>query len=331
MCKVSVIVPVYNLESYIEKCILSIQSQTLKDIEIIIVNDGSTDKTGEIIKKLASQDIRIKIINKQNGGILAARGSGFEAAKGEYILYIDGDDWIENDCCEVLYKAVIKNKSDMVICDFYEEYDNKTLQVSSGDFKKINANEYMRSYFKGQIRSYVWIKLIKRELLEGIDFTKGISLGDDSYLSILLSKKLNSVIKVDQPLIHYVIRQGSLTKKYDNSVFDIWKIIKFLQEDLYFQNVIHSLKEEFEFFVYNHVFLGRVVEKPFFNSMHTDMYNLYMKEDIDIYSNTYYKHSVKTKHKILTRFYFWNYSLGNIVNRILDYIIKMKNNHRYTS
>lgn len=126
--KVSIIVAAYNIEKYIYKCIDSIRKQTFKDIEIIIVNDGSTDSTLNIIRNLALKDSRIRIIDKKNEGLIEARKSGLDVANGEYILFVDGDDWLELDALEKLYNNAINNNSDIVIYNAYNSYDNNKIK-----------------------------------------------------------------------------------------------------------------------------------------------------------------------------------------------------------
>lgn len=132
MKKISVIVPVYNTEKYIKKCIRSIIEQTLKEIEIIIVNDGSKDKSLEIIKDLMKQDRRIKLINKENEGVSSARNSGIKMAKGKYIQFIDSDDWIEKEFLEKMYDFAEKENVDIVVSDYYEDYSNGKIKIKKG-------------------------------------------------------------------------------------------------------------------------------------------------------------------------------------------------------
>lgn len=122
MIKISVMVPVYNTSKYLEKCLESIVNQSLKDIEIICVNDGSTDNSFEILKKFSNKDKRIIVINKKNGGLTSARNTALKIAKGEYCLNIDSDDWIEQGYFEVMYNKAKEDDLDIVISDFYKEF-----------------------------------------------------------------------------------------------------------------------------------------------------------------------------------------------------------------
>lgn len=326
MVKVSVVIPVYNVEKYLEKCILSIINQTLKDIEIVIVNDGSTDNSIEIINKFKNMDSRIKVINKENEGLLAARGTGINIVSGKYILNIDGDDWIEDDCCEKMYNYIEKYGADMVICDYYADYKNNYKIITGGNFNKIDDNlEYLRKYLTGDIKSYIWLKMVRAECFKNIDFSKRISLGEDCYLTLMLSKKVVKVIKIDKPLIHYVIRDNSLTKKYDESITHIWNIISVLKTDSFFKEKLKYLNEEYNFFVYNHVLLGRIIDKDSKNKIHKEMYIRYMNENLRIFNNIYFKRLTSSKEKLLTIIYHLNYFIANVFNSLIKKIINIKN------
>ncbi|WP_415295352.1 glycosyltransferase family 2 protein [Clostridium perfringens] len=328
MIKVSIIVPVYNVGKYLEKCLFSIVNQTLKEIEIIIVNDGSTDNSIEIINNFRNTDKRIRVINKENEGLLAARGDGIKAANGKYILNIDGDDWIERECCELMYNCIENSKTDMIICDYYSDYKNKSMVCKGGTFDHIDDElEYLKQYLTGNIKSYIWIKMIKRSAFENINFSKKISLGEDCYLTLMLSKRIKKISKLDKPLIHYIIRDNSLTKKYDESIYNIWDIIEEVKKDDFFVKRLKNMNEEMNYFIYNHTFLGRVIEKNSNNFIHKDMYRLYMKQNIKIFRNKYYKQFTTKKQKFLTRIYYLNYYIANIINYFIFKFIYIKNNN----
>ena len=162
--KVSVIIPAYNIEDYIGRCLESIIKQTLKDIEIIVVNDGSNDNTLAIINVFARKDNRIKIVDKKNKGSIEARKSGFKVANGEFILFIDGDDWIENDCLEILYDNVKKNNSDIVLYNAFYSYDDRKEPFDTFRIKNMK-NDIVTELFIGNISPVIWAKFIRREFI----------------------------------------------------------------------------------------------------------------------------------------------------------------------
>ena len=138
--KVSIIIAAYNIEDYINRCLNSIVNQSFKDIEIIVVNDGSTDNTINIINNFAKNDVRIKVIDKKNGGLIEARKSGLARASGEYILFLDGDDWLHIEAIEKLYKEAKKDNFDIVLYNFYLAYDNGKLEEKNS-FEEVVKKE----------------------------------------------------------------------------------------------------------------------------------------------------------------------------------------------
>lgn len=210
--KVSVIVPVYNVEKYIEECIKSILSQSLKEIEIIIVNDGTKDKSMEVIKNLL-EDERIIVINKQNGGLSSARNEGLKIAKGEYIAFVDSDDYIDTKMLEELYKVTENKKYDIVFSNFIpfsekglnkeEEYKDRLqgLKNNAGFGREVYVPEL----------TVVWNKIYKRNFLkeQNLLFTEGIIHEDNNFTlkAFLLSDK---VYYLQKGLYFYRNREGSI-------------------------------------------------------------------------------------------------------------------------
>ena len=159
MPKVSLIIPVYNVENYIEKCLNSVVNQTLKDMEVIIVNDGSKDSSKQKIEKYLKKYPRIKYLEKENGGLSDARNYGMPYATGEYIAFLDSDDYVESTMYEEMYEVAKKENADMVECDFIWEYPNKQKE----DIGQIYTN---KKQMLEKVRVVAWNKLIKREILE---------------------------------------------------------------------------------------------------------------------------------------------------------------------
>lgn len=212
---ISIIVPVYNIEFFLEKCIKSIINQTYKNIEIILVNDGSTDRSGDICNFYSKYDQRVKVINKKNGGLSDARNVGIVASSGKFIGFVDGDDWIEPDMYEVLYDAMQHSDADVAICGFYrnigdrvvEERETGNTLIYSGKeiLKRLlsNDNEY-------QICLAVWNRLYKRELIKDIRFPYGKSYEDIIYDTEVFYK-CNRCVYVDKRKYHYLVgREGSI-------------------------------------------------------------------------------------------------------------------------
>lgn len=219
--KVSIIIPAYNIEKYIEESILSSINQTLKEIEIIIINDGSTDKTLEIIKKYKKIDNRIKLIDQKNQGVSIARNNGLEVARGKYIYFLDGDDWIENEALNECYNIAENLEIDIIHFNslkIEEKTKIKNFSYVKGtnlDENKIYiGEEFVEECFNKNIfRGEVWFNFIKRELIENLKlkFYPGIS-----YEDILFTMKLqnsNYKIKYLNKIFHnYRIREKSITQ-----------------------------------------------------------------------------------------------------------------------
>lgn len=196
--KVSVIVPVYNVEKYLKRCLDNLINQTLSDIEIICVNDGSTDNSLEILENYSKQDERIKIINQQNGGLSVARNTGMEVAVGEYIGFVDSDDWVDVDFYEKLYNAAKNNDCDIAVADFLRKHpkkDKKRLHIKEEKVYSTPEDKYMicRTFREG----CVWNKIYRKSLLDKINlkFVPGMYYEDRDFTarSLFYSDKLVTV------------------------------------------------------------------------------------------------------------------------------------------
>lgn len=212
MVKISIIVPIYNVEKYLRKCLESIVNQTLQELEIILVDDGSRDKSGEICEIYKQKDCRIQIVHKSNGGLSDARNEGVKYATAEYIIFIDGDDYIAEDMMETLYNLAKKNNADIAVCGVCNVYgDKKIPQCKSKEEFVCTGREAFRHILEGRkIPGTICNKLIKREIAEQIQFPAG-RLYEDAFYTLDLIRKVNLVYVTTKPLYYYVHRQGSIT------------------------------------------------------------------------------------------------------------------------
>lgn len=229
MPKVSVIVPVYNVEKYIEKCLNTLVNQTLEDIEIIIVNDGSKDKSEDIIKDFMKKyPKKIVYLTKENGGLSDARNFGIPHAKGEYVAFLDSDDYVELYTYKEMYEIAQKENSDMVECDFIWEYPDKK-RIDIGDL--YDGKHEMAE----RVRVVAWNKLIRREILEKtkIEFPKGYRY-EDLEFTYKLIPYLNKVSFLKKPCIHYIQRYNSISNTQNERTKEIFDIL---------DNVIDYYKE----------------------------------------------------------------------------------------
>ncbi len=179
---ISVIVPVYNVEDYLEYCVHSILNQTLKDIEIILVDDGTPDNSGVICDKLAEEDERIVVIHKENGGLSSARNAGLAVARGKYIGFVDSDDWIEPDMYEYLLNLITENNADIADCEMLEtSIRDYVIDKECEQIEFLNRSGALDIFFrisKANINYCVCDKLFKREIFEKVTFTEGIIFED---------------------------------------------------------------------------------------------------------------------------------------------------------
>ena len=236
MCKVSIIVPVYNVEKYLERCLDSLINQSFHDIEILAINDGSTDRSLEILKKYESTDNRIKIINNSNVGVSETRNIGIMESKGEFIVFVDSDDWIDKDMIEKMYKFMTNEKSDMVICTYIREfreyskekkfnlpeiniYENE--QVKNDLFRKLVGplgSELSNPEYVDALGT-VWGKMykaniLKKNFLKFIDLNE-IGTGEDILFNIYVFNYINKAILLNTSMYHYWRgNEESITSKY---------------------------------------------------------------------------------------------------------------------
>ena len=227
MSDISIIIPAYNAEKYMRKCLDSLIHQTKKELEFIIVNDGSTDSTEEIIKSY--QDKRIKYFKNKNQGIGKTRNFGLTKATAKYILFLDSDDYLEKTACERLYQKIENDDLDVVICDFYKEWEN-------GNIEEIHTPHFENASLKENpdiLTEYLcpWAKIYKRSLLEEnkIKFVENLKYEDAPFVieTLVKAKKIG---KIDECLNYYVIHGNSETTVRDRRCFDILKIIDLMRK-----------------------------------------------------------------------------------------------------
>lgn len=242
MPKVSVIVPFYNVENYIDKCIQSIINQSLKDIEIILVNDGSEDGSEKIAKGyLEKYPDKIIYVEKENGGLGDARNYGMPYANGKYIAFVDSDDYIEPNMYEEMLKTAEQENSDMVECDFWWEYPNKTVE-DVGVIYKGKHEALVKA------RVVAWNKLIKKEIVDKYDikFPKRYKYEDVEFF-YKLNPYLNKISFVKKPFIHYVQRNNSLSNSQNERTKEIFyvldNVIKYYKEN----GIYEEYKNELEY------------------------------------------------------------------------------------
>lgn len=241
MVKVSVIVPVYNVENYIRKCLDSLVNQTLEDIEIIVVDDGSKDSSASIIKEYTDKYKNIKYYKKENGGLSDARNFGMQYAKGKYIAFLDSDDYIDVNTYKIMYEKATKEDSDIVECNFYWAYEKKHK-------KDIGEKYKVKKEMLEKARVVAWNKLYKKELLEQaqIKFPKGLQYEDVEFFYKLVPH-IEKVSFVNEPLIYYVQRKNSLSNAQNEKTKDIFTVLDNVISYYKEKNLYEKYKEVLEY------------------------------------------------------------------------------------
>lgn len=239
MAYLSIIVPIYKVERYLDQCIKSIMTQSFKDLEIILVDDGSPDNCGEICDRYASIDKRIKVLHKKNGGLVSARKAGLEIATSPYVTYVDGDDWIEKNMYEDMISEAKKTSADIdiIVEGFIIDKENVTNPesnlLSAGLYTGPNLeflyNKMLLwdSFYKPGLYPIVWNKIFKTSLLREIQMAvpDGITMGEDVAVTYKYLLACNSCLIIDRMHYHYRINPDSMTKKYDSKYFDHVRIL----------------------------------------------------------------------------------------------------------
>lgn len=238
--EISVIVPIYNAQQYLTDTINSLINQTIKSIEIILVNDGSTDNSKTICEEYAKKDDRIIVINKENGGLADARNAGLKVAKGKYIMFLDAGDLFELDSCEYMYNVIEEIKSDYVIGNYQmmdddgTKWDKPAFDVEEYKEFKINKNDYQKSFFV--MNSTAWNKIYKNKFLKDNNITfKVPSPSEDDYFTSLCYIKANSGYYTSKVMYLYRNSPNSLSKdcslKYFNGINYAYKVIYQVYKD----------------------------------------------------------------------------------------------------
>ena len=278
---ISVIVPVYNVEKYLSKCLESILNQSFSQFELILVNDGSTDNSELIFNKYL-YDKRLIVINKSNGGLSSARNAGLDVARGEYIIFIDSDDYINNKMFEILYNEMIRSKSDIIICDYLkvsESENEKIIDMLNYKSEIIEGKENILNQLCSEKRmqfTVAWNKLYKKKLFESLRFEEG-RLHEDEFIAHRILGKAQKVNYIDLKLYYYVQRNNSIMQsQFKVNRLDcldaIYDRIKYCDEN----NLIY-LK-------------GRTIK------IYVDMFFYYYKEIVKVFNNKFIL--VKLKEKV---------------------------------
>ena len=323
MYKVSVIVPVYNSEKYIKKCLDSLINQSLKDIEIILIDDGSTDNSLEIIKKYSNKYPNIKYKTKENEGQAVARNVGIDMATGEFISFVDSDDYIDTSMLENLYLNSLKNNSDIVICNYFEEYENKKIPRDS---LYINADTIQKRYIlcvAGPCSKIIKTKLFKEK---NIRFLEN-NIYEDLAIIPTLALYTNKISYYNEPLYHYVIRENSTMQqiKYNKKLESIFTVMEYLSSQ--FEG--YGFDQEIEFIYINHLLYagcGRFLRYPHTEKMISRIIYTISNKYPNWKQNKYFK-SQTMPYKLICKIFMRNNQFELLLYKIFR---KFKNRNNYS-
>lgn len=205
----SIIIAAYNVEQCIVKCLKSVESQTCKDYEVIIIDDGSTDRTGELIQSFIRNKKTFRLIYQKNSGLGEARNTGLSVAKGEYLIFIDGDDWIENDYLKDIQNLIIKNQYDIIRCGWIINKEEKKEKIIDSPIGNVKVDKFLKELIVDEKGCQVWKNVYKRSLWCDINFPK--RLYEDLYVTHEIVSKSHTIYQIDGCYYNYLIREGSIS------------------------------------------------------------------------------------------------------------------------
>ncbi len=314
MPDISIIVPIYNAENYLDKCIESLLNQTKKEIEIILINDGSTDNSEKIIKSY--KDKRIKYFKNENQGIGKTRNFGIEKAKGKYLMFVDSDDYIDKNMAKLMFDKAFSNSLDMVVCDYYKVINNENIEEKLPSFKPTTLKNSPNLLY--DINLSPWNKIYKTSLVKdnNIRFVEDLKYEDAPFVIETLDKA-NRIGKVNKCLNYYVIHGNSETTVRDKRVFDILKIVDKIRK--YFKGkdyIKESLDKLTVRMITNYTIQQRVQKDKKIGMQFIEESFKYLNQEVSDYKNNKYYQSrgilkrTIEKNKILTKIYVYLYNLG---------------------
>ncbi len=273
---VSIIVAVYKAEKYIHRCIDSLLVQSFTDFEVLLVDDGSPDNSGKICDEYAKNDSRVRVFHKENDGVSSARQYGTDNATGEYIIHIDSDDWVEKDMLKDLYEKAVADNADMVICDYYVDYENKSTKIK----QKPSAMDHvtvLKEHFIN-LHGSCCNKLIKSTFYKnyGIKFPKNMHLCEDLYVIASILKYNMQIAYIPSAYYHYIQdnNQNSLTKAVNSSYeYDKFLLTEFCNLVSEYTDILKLCQQKFSF----QIVANSYVRKDFSSRIFKKKCGMYLK------------------------------------------------------
>ncbi len=336
---VSIIVPVYKVEKYLKKCLNSIINQTYQNLDIVLVDDGSPDRCGIICDEYAAKDSRIQVIHKQNEGLVLARLFGYELSKGEYLLFVDSDDFIANDAVEIFVRYALCYDVDMVVAQHFIQMNDKCVSnywsARKGAYKKEEILELLRTTFlydhstgRMGFPPYQWGKLIKKRNMYGC-IEKGFGVFAEDLVCIFCTlQNIDSMMIIDEPLYYYVSHESQITKKSREELWDgffaTWKRMKELDIENYLLNQLPERIMKIIAFT----LLSMSLKKEYAN------YKNFIKSNLvnDFYDEVIWNNKQLTMHSMTVKVYYVMlkrglYYMSYIIGKynVIDIIVRIIN------
>ncbi len=241
---ISVIVPIYKVEPYLEKCVQSIQNQTYKNLEIILVDDGSPDACGDMCDKFAQEDSRIIVVHRENGGLSAARNSGLDVAHGEYVGFVDSDDYIDGDMLECLYRELVAHKSELAVCRarILSEHDGQPFDTAASYSVTEYRGDEAHRYILQNLDNSVWNKLFFREAIGALRFPHGKIHGEDFIFVLQYLRRITQIVVLNCEKYNYIKHKNSITQSsFSKSSLDEIYVKDYIQDYIsqYYPNYLY--------------------------------------------------------------------------------------------
>lgn len=275
----SIIVPVYNVKPYLKDCVESIINQTYKNLQILLVDDGSTDGSQDICDEYARKDSRIVVIHKENGGLSTARNEGMDRAEGEYIAFVDSDDWLEPNMYDAMITQLEKYDADLVACSFFECKGDEKKAV--GDSKNVTVLDKEEIFInKNQLRFLAWNKVFRKSLVEGLRFVPG-QVYEDFHFCRQVFLQTKKLIYLDVPFYDYrVSRPGNTNSSFKPGRMCIFGEFDALINDL---TVLHYDKARVAMIIYALEFYRRLYKEAYELNASSDMKAIIRKNFVSYY------------------------------------------------
>lgn len=304
--KISVIVPIYNAEKHLHRCIDSILNQTFTDLEVLLINDGSTDSSGCICNEYAKKDFRVRVFHKENGGVASARNVGLENMQGDFVIHCDSDDFITPNMLDAMYKHILHNNADILICDFYYLNKSNKKQYRVQKPTSFNGQGIISDMLLGRLHGSTWNKLVRTDIIKenNLLFIDKVDYCEDLLFNTQVLCLTNSVCYLPQAFYNYCYNPTSIVQNINKNKVD--SIIKYI--DLLHEKLSPNFKQELAIHTLQmkkNILNSRVYSYDFVRSYYEEYNSLYKESNLHIY------------YKILFFFLFkkWDF-LVNVLHKV---------------